>query len=158
MRVLTDYPERIPTLEQVYLARHLDAKTIKTFRIQSTRMNQEYMLLKLEGVDDRDHADRLRGLMVLVAYSDAVPLEAGEFYLYQVIGVEVYTEGDVLLGTVSDVLETGANDVYVLHGERGETLIPALPDVVLSVDIAARRMVVRLPEGLLDPEDAEPST
>ncbi|MDX2137231.1 MAG: ribosome maturation factor RimM [Chloroflexota bacterium] len=150
MRVLTDYPERIAERDQVLLSEDEDGTRIQTYQPEALRMHQEYALLKLKGIDDRDAAERLRELYVLIELEDAVPLDEGEFYLYQIIGIEVVTEDGETLGTVRDVMETGANDVYIIDSERyGEVLLPAIPSVVLKTDIAAGVMTVRLMDGLL---------
>jgi 16S rRNA processing protein RimM len=150
MRVLTDYPERIAEREQVLLSEDEDGTRVQTYQPETLRMHQEYALLKLKGIDDRDAAERLRQLYVLIELEDAVPLDEGEFYLYQVIGIQVVTEDGETLGTVRDVMETGANDVYIIDSERyGEVLLPAIPSVVLKTDITAGIMTVRLMDGLL---------
>jgi 16S rRNA processing protein RimM len=150
MRILTDHPERIAQLEQVYLGRDPNSADVTPYRVEHMRMHQDYGLLKLAGIDDRDQADMLRQLFVMIDLDHAVPLEEGEFYLYQLIGVNVQTADGQALGTITEVLETGANDVYVVNGsEYGEILIPVLDETIVSTDIAAGVVVVKLPDGLL---------
>ena len=150
MRILTDYPERIPQLEQVYIAEDSQPDSPAAYRVQHMRMHQGYGLLKLQGIDDRDQADLLRGLTVLVAIEDAVPLEEGEFYLYQLIGMSVQTTDGSTLGRITDVLETGANDVYIVDSPQyGEILIPVTDDTILETDIERGVIIVNLPEGLI---------
>lgn len=150
MRILTDYPERIPQLEKVYLAEKPDASEPDAYRVQHMRMHQSYGLLKLAGIDDRDQADRLRQLLVMVPLEHAVPLEEGEFYLYQLIGLSVRTTQGETLGSITDVLETGANDVYVVESSAyGEILIPVTDETVLQTNIQQGFVLVNLPEGLL---------
>jgi len=108
------------------------------------------VLLKLAGCDDCNAAEALRDLLVQVAIEDALPLEEGECWLYQVLGLEVWTTDGERLGLVQEVLETGANDVYVVQDRRGQqVLIPALKNVVLEIDLDAGRMLVELPAGLI---------
>jgi 16S rRNA processing protein RimM len=150
MRVLTDYPERIRELGQIFLADNENGAKAKPYTVDALRMHQGYALLTLKGVADRDEADRLRGLYALVGIEDAVPLEEGEFYLYQVIGLSVVTEDGERIGILNDVMETGANDVYIVNSEQyGSVLIPVIENVVLKTDIDAGTITVRLPEGLL---------
>ena len=150
MRVFTHHPEHLPKLNRVYLSEMAEATEVTPFDLKKVRMNQEYALLTLAGVDDRNQADRLRQLFVSVAIEDAVPLEDGEHYLYELIGMEVYTEDGELLGEIQEVLETGANDVYIVNGQQlGEVLIPVTNETILSTDVITKRIVVRLPEGLL---------
>ncbi|NLX11645.1 MAG: 16S rRNA processing protein RimM [Chloroflexi bacterium] len=150
IEILTDYPERIVPGSSVQIGPDPDdPATIETYEVTGARRHQQYLILRLEGLDDRNAVEPLRDQFLLVPLADAVPLEAGEFYLFQVIGVEVYTEDGEHLGAVADVIETGANDVYVVRGPRGEILIPDVEEFVLTVDIEAGRMTVRLMEGLL---------
>lgn len=150
MRVFTDYPERIAEKPQLILAEDEEGKKARTLRLQSVRMHQNYALLKFEGIDDRDAADLLRELLVLVEIDDAVPLEEGEFYLFQVIGLHVVTDDGESLGTVKEVMETGANDVYVIETEHyGEVLLPAIPSIILNTDVEAGVVTVHIMDGLL---------
>ncbi len=150
LRLLTDYPERIAGLKTVYLAESPEAETVTPYQVQGMRMNKDFGLLRLGEITDRNQADRLRGLFVLVDLEHAVPLEEGEFYLYQLIGIRVETAEGETLGTLTEVLETGANDVYIVASPRyGEILIPVIPETIVRTDIAAGVLVVSLPEGLL---------
>lgn len=150
VRILTDYPERIPTLEAVYIGGGPSAAHITRYAVEHMRMHQGYGLLKLIGVDDRNQADLLRALFVMITLENAVPLEEGEFYLFQLIGLTVQTADGETLGTLRDVIETGANDVYVVQSpQHGEVLLPAIPDVIVRTDIRAGVMIVNLIEGLL---------
>lgn len=150
VRMLTDYPERMAQLEQVYLGAGVDDPNPTPYAVEHMRMNPPYGLLKLHGIRDRDTADTLRALFVMVAMEHAVPLEEGEFYLYQIIGVTVKLEDGTELGTITDVLETGANDVYIVDSPRyGEVLIPVTEQTIVRTDIEAGEVVVALPDGLL---------
>ncbi len=150
MRVLTGYPERLPDLKTVYLGRSPESSDITSYALQSVRFHQEYALLKLKGVDNREQADRLRQRLVMVSIDDAVPLDEGEVYLYQLIGMAVETEDGQRLGTITDVLETGANDVYIVDSPQyGEVLIPVTEETIVKMDADSRRITVRLPDGLL---------
>jgi 16S rRNA processing protein RimM len=158
IRLLTDYPERIADLETVYLADNPEPTKPKPYRVQGMRMNGDFGLLKLREISDRDQADRLRGLYVLVDMEHAVPLEEGEFYLYQLIGLKVETSTGEALGTLVEVLETGANDVYIVDSPRyGEILIPVTDEAILKTDVGAGVVTVNLPEGLL-PSISEDAT
>jgi 16S rRNA processing protein RimM len=157
VRLLTDYPERIAKLKTVYLADKPEPSAVTPYAVQGMRMNGDYGLLRLGGIESREDGDRLRGLYVLVDMAHAVPLEAGEFYLYQLIGLRVETEAGETLGTLVEVLETGANDVYIVDSPRyGEVLIPVIPDAIIKTDVQAGVVVVRLPEGLL-PDKTQPA-
>ena len=153
IRILTDYPERIGELQTVYLGANVESTMLKPYVVVGMRMHQNYGLLSLQGIDSRAKADRLRGQFIMVDMEHAVPLEEGEFYLYELLGLEVRTVDGETLGTISEVIETGANDVYVVESSRfGEVLIPVTGETVLETNIAAGIVTVRLPEGLLPPQ------
>ena len=140
--VLTDNPGRFARGSRLYL----DGRPL---RVRSSREHKGGILVKLESVNDRTHAEQLRGKSLSVHAQTSPPLPEGAYYHYQLIDLEVFTREGERLGTIKEILVTGANDVYVV-GERDgkDVLIPALRDVVADVDLAANRMVVRLPEGL----------
>lgn len=149
MRMLTDYPERINELDQIFLGPGIDAP-VHPYEVEHLRMHQGFGLLKLVGIDDRDAADALRALFVMVDFENAVPLEDDEIYLFQLIGLQVRTEDGRDLGTLTEVLETGANDVYIVRSDTlGEILIPVLEQTILNTDVETGIVTVKLPEGLL---------
>jgi 16S rRNA processing protein RimM len=150
VRVLTAYPERLSKLKTVYLGRGPESPDAKAYRLQAVRFNQGYALMKLRGVNSRDQADQFRERFVMVAIEDAVPLDEGEVYLFQLIGMTVQTQDEQVIGTIKDVLETGANDVYIVDSPQyGEVLIPATEHTIVKKDAENRRITVILPEGLL---------
>jgi 16S rRNA processing protein RimM len=153
LRLLTDYPERISKLKTVYLGGDPDDPEVKSYRVQHMRMNQDYGLLKLTGIEDRDQADLLRELFVMVDIKHAVPLEEDEVYLYQLIGLRVQSDSGEELGVLREVLETGANDVYVVDSPAyGEILIPVTEETIVKTDPEAGVMIVHLLDGLLPPK------
>lgn len=145
VELLTGYPERLPLHAVLYLGDEGRPYTVERLRLQ-----EGVALIKLAGCDDRDQAETLRGQLLQIPLEHAVPLEEGEYYHFQLIGVEVFTDGGECLGRVVEVLDTGANDVYVVRGRRGEVLLPAIEDVVRQLDLEGRRMVVTLLPGLLE--------
>jgi 16S rRNA processing protein RimM len=150
VRVLTAYPERLPKLKRVYLGVSPTDPKPTPYTVARVRFDRQYALLTLKEVNDRDAADLLRGLSLLVAITDAVPLEEGEVYLFQVIGMRAVTEDGQDLGEVIDVAETGGNDNYIIKSaELGEFALPDIPQVILRIDPEKRQLVVRLMEGLL---------
>jgi 16S rRNA processing protein RimM len=122
---------------------------VRRYPVERLRLHGEVFLLKLAGCDDRNAAEDLRGLLVQVPIHEAAPLEEGEYYHHQIIGLTVETETGETLGRVAEVLETGANDVYVVRGPAGEVLLPAVEDVILAVAPEDGRLVVRLLPGIL---------
>ena len=104
----------------------------------------------MAGITDRNQAGQLKGQWVQVPIEEAIPLPEGSFYLYQLVGLQVITTDGNNLGSVADIIETGANDVYVIRkGGRQEVLVPAIPDVVKSIDIEQGQMIVELIDGLI---------
>lgn len=150
VEILTDYPERLERHDHFYLAYPNTPDVVERYPVQGLRPHQDVMLVKLKGCDDRDTAEELRGMLVQIPFEDAVSLEEGEYYYFQLIGVDVETETGEWLGRVTDVLEAGAHDVYVVRGPRGEVLLPAIEDVVLELDLEADEMVVHLLPGMLE--------
>ncbi len=148
--LLTDYPGRLGQHAYFYLASPDSPEMVRRYPVEKLRRHKEVLLLKLGGCDDRTGAEELRGQLVQIPTEEAVPLEEGEYYDFQLIGVKVEAESGESLGQVVEVLKTGANDVYIVRGSWGEVLLPAVKDVVLKLDIEARQMVVHLLPGLLE--------
>lgn len=143
VEILTDLPERFDLLETVYLGDDHSPAVVESHQVRGRKA-----VLKLAGVDDRVEAEKLQGLLIQVPLDEARPLEEDEYYLYQIVGLEVWTREGEYLGRVAEVLETGSNDVYLVREGTQEILIPALSDVVLDVDLNAGRMEVQLMKGL----------
>ncbi|HET7009226.1 MAG TPA: ribosome maturation factor RimM [Anaerolineales bacterium] len=123
------------------------------FPVVSLRRHARKYLLRIEGCNGRDEAESFRGEELRVRLEDAAPLPPGKFYRWQVIGLRVVTEDGRRLGTVRQILETGANDVYAVQGESGkEILLPAITSVIRKIDPETGEMRVRLMPGLLDEE------
>lgn len=118
------------------------------YRVQGARNTAKGLRIRLLGVTSHKAAMALNGQSVYVAEEEVPPPPENTYYYYQVLGMRVVTSGGDELGVVTDILSTGANDVYVVKGDARETLVPALADVVLEVDVPGQRMVVDLPEGL----------
>lgn len=106
-------------------------------------------LLKLEGIDDRETARDLRDRYVQVREDSLEPLPEGEYYRFQLIGLSVSTVQGRQLGTLVDILTTGATDVYTIQGPLGEILIPATAEVIADIDLVARTMTIEPMPGLL---------
>ncbi|NLM20579.1 MAG: 16S rRNA processing protein RimM [Peptococcaceae bacterium] len=143
---LTDNAQRFKKLKKVYLTNN---QVHSEFKIQRVRIDPKGMVfLKLEGINTPEEAEKYRGFQVRIDHSEVPPLK-DRWYYFELEGMKVY-ENEVLLGTLVSVLETGANDVYLVRGEKGEICIPALKSVVKKVDVPGKRMEVILPPGLLD--------
>ncbi|GAB5489847.1 MAG: ribosome maturation factor RimM [Phototrophicaceae bacterium] len=151
MKILTDYPERfINDLKTIYLGEKVTQDNADAYSLKSARFHKDFLLITLDEVKSRNDAETLRGKMVMIDIDNAVPLEDGEFYLYQLIGLTVQTDDGIELGQLKEVIETGANDVYIVKGrEFGEVLLPAHEETIVSIDFEAKLITMTLPEGLL---------
>ena len=138
----TDFPKRFLHMTYGYVGG-------KKYEISGARLHKNVVLMKFVGVDDRNAAELLRGKELQVPREDLVPLQEGQHYVFDIIGMTAYDLEDNVLGTVTDVLKTGSNDVYVVTDENGkETLFAAIPDVVKSIDEEQKKMVLDPPEWI----------
>jgi 16S rRNA processing protein RimM len=139
MLIWTHFPEHIPEIRSVFLDEEERPRELRRARI-----NGGLAILSLRGVNAREEAEALRGRVVRIPREAAAPLDEGEFYHFDLIGIDVFTEDGTRVGVLDHIIETGANDVYVVKDDEGnEHLFPALTDVVPVIDIEQRRMVVR---------------
>jgi 16S rRNA processing protein RimM len=146
VEILTDSPEHLMELDTLYVGR-----SHRPYHLESVRLHQKIALMKLATCDDRNAADELRDEYLYVAAEDAVPLQVDEVYEHQIVGLTVVTDEGQVLGEVVEVFTApGANDVFIVHGPLGEILIPAIEDVVVSLELETGRLVIRLLPGLLD--------
>jgi len=142
---LTDNPERFKTLRETIV--EVRDRRIR-FRIESCTATPKGWLIKLEGVDDKDRADQLKGGYLLTEASELPELEDGNYYLFDLIGVEVFTTSGEQLGKIVEINQYPANDVYLIEGDKGRLSIPAIRDIVKKVDLKNNRMEVELLTGL----------
>lgn len=144
LEVLTGFPDKLSRLKRVYVGAEASPHEVVRFR-----WHRGNLLLQLADVRDRTAAEALRDQIVQIARQDAAPLGPGEYYEHQIIGLSVVTTEGERLGQVVEVITTGANDVYVVQGPRGEVLLPARVEVVREIDLEAGTMTVHLLPGLL---------
>jgi 16S rRNA processing protein RimM len=144
MDVLTDFPERLLPGKTVYVGERHDPVQIEHIRAQA-----KTLLLKLENVADSDQAGKYRNKVVYVQTKELPGLPAGEYYFHQLLGLKVVDESGNSLGSLVEILKTGANDVYVVRAEDGnEILLPAIDPVILEVNLGRSEIRVRPPEWL----------
>lgn len=135
----TNDPEHLLTLKRIYVGDETAPRSVL-----SARMHQGNALLRLQGISSPETVERLRGTTLAIRASDARPLAPNEYFLFQIIGLDVFTEAGERLGKVTDLMETGANDVLVVSPDEGpDILLPSHPDVVLSMDPAEGKVIVR---------------
>ena len=140
----TDTPELLCEFERLFME-----KSHNEVYIEKSRVFKNMVIAKIEGIDTVEDAEKLRN-RILYMHRDDLELDENTYFIEDLIGMEVKdADTDFVYGRISDVLQTGANDVYVIKGER-EYLIPAIPDVVISTDIDNNIMLIRQLEGLFD--------
>jgi 16S rRNA processing protein RimM len=150
----SDFPHRFTPGAILFMGEDLEPVTIS-----STRPHKTNLLIVLEEINNRNEAEDVRGLWLYVPEAEAATLEEGQFWIHDIIGLQVVTTDGMQLGTISDVMTTGANDVYVVRqppdsgatvNQGRDILLPAIADVVEQVDLEQGIMVIRVLDGLLD--------
>lgn len=142
VEVLTDFPDRFEPEGRVYMQG-------RALTIESCKWHRGRAILKLTTTDSVEDAEKLRGRLLEVPRAELHTLPQDQYYQFQLLGLEVWTTGGELLGRIDRILPTGSNDVYVVPREEGEVLIPAIEDVVKSVDLESGRITIETIEGLL---------
>lgn len=143
MRILTDFPKRMRPGRKLYLG---EEKSLIILKASRPKMN--VLLLSLEGYETPEEVKRLTNKDVFVAVRELPELPKGEYYHHQLLGLQVLTDGKPF-GELLEILETGANDVYVIKDLSGnERLLPVIPSVVKSIDLEKGIIEVEIPEGL----------
>jgi 16S rRNA processing protein RimM len=121
--------------------------------VVSVRGHGEMAIVQLSGVDTIEAAQALRGQLLHVPADEVARPKRGEYFWHEIVGLPVETEDGRELGTIAEILRTGANDVYVVRGPLGEVLVPAIAHVVRKIDVEAGRVIIRPMPGLLPGED-----
>lgn len=143
----TDDAARFRELKQVLLD---TGKEKLCLEIENVKFFKQFVILKFRGYDNINDIERYKRCALFVNRSDAAPLYEDEYYIADMIGMRVVTDAGEEFGILKDVMETGANDVYVIeHSSAGEVLIPAIKDCILDVDISDRLMKIHVMKGLI---------
>ena len=137
--LLTDFPERIVPGKEVFIGEEYLPQVI-----ESVRKHKKGLILSFEGIIGADGVDRYKNNTVFVPVDSLPPLPEGEYYHHQLVGLDVYSIDEKLIGNLSEIIQTGANDVYVVKKlNGGEELIPAIQDNLIQIDIENHKMVVK---------------
>jgi 16S rRNA processing protein RimM len=145
MDVHTDFPERLKTGMTLYVG-----DQYQPMMVASRRSHASGMLVRFRGIKSPEEAGLYRNTWVYVPTANRPSLPEGEYYHHQLIGLDVVTDKGRNLGVLADIIETGANDVYLVRDADGnEVLLPAIPPVILDVKLADRQMCVHLLDGLI---------
>ena len=144
---MTDDPQRFLDLDTVKLD---TGKGYLELEIEHVKFFKQFVIVKFKGIDNINDIEKYKGKGLWITREQAVELEEDEYFIADLIGVEVFDEDGKALGKVKDVIQTGANDVYIVEmKDGGEVLLPAIKECILSVDMEEQRMEVHMMEGLL---------
>lgn len=143
----TEDPKRFEWLKEVILD---TGKEKLPLEITNVRFFKNLVIVKFKGIDNINDIEKYKGKDLYVTRENAIPLEEDEYYIADIIGAEVFTEDGEKFGVLTDVLETGANLVFVVEHEEKEVLLPAIPDCVKEVDTEEMKVTVHILPGLLD--------
>ena len=143
----TDDPKRFKKLKQVILD---TGKEKRDLEVESVKFFKQFVILKFKGIDNINEVERYKRCSLLVTRDHAVPLQEDEYFIADMIGMQVVTEDGAVFGTLKDVIETGANDVYIIESsEHGEVLVPAIKECILDINIEEQKMQIHLMDGLI---------
>lgn len=144
----TDDPRRFKKCKEVWIDPDQGKSVLE---IEHVKFFKQFAIIKFKGFENPDEIIPYKGKELYVTRENAVPLGENEYYIADLIGIQVFDEEDTLLGSLEDVIETGANDVYSIRtGEGREILLPAIRECILDVDVEGRRMRVHIMDGLLE--------
>lgn len=143
----TDDVKRFKKLKKVILDTGRENLPLE---VESVKFFKQFAIVKFKGIDNINDIEKYKGKSLLVDRENAVKLRKDEYFIADMIGLQVYTEDGEAFGVLKDVLETGANDVYIIDSPKhGEVLVPAIKQCILDVDIEGQKMTIHLMEGLV---------
>ena len=143
----TDDPQRFKKLKKVILD---TGKETLDLEIESVKFFKNMVILKFKGYDNINDIEKYKGRDILIPRDQAVKLEPNENFIVDILGLKVVTDEGGELGTLTDVLQTGANDVYEVDNGEKKILLPAIPSCILNVDLEKQLILVHVLDGLLD--------
>ena len=147
VKPFTDNIERFNNLEKIYI-KNKSGQT--EYKIQEVKYHKNMVLVKFEGIENPEQADLLRNSYLIVDRETEEPLEAGRYYIVDMIGLDVFTDDNEYLGKLEDIYNTGSNDIYVVKNELGkQVLLPAIEDVIKNIDMDNKKVIVHLIPGLV---------
>ena len=139
--------KRFDNLKKVYIKNKNEKKE---YEIEEVKYHKEMVLIKFKGIDKVEQAEMLRNSYLTVSRDSVEKLEEGRYYIVDLLGLEVYTDEQILLGTLEDIFNTGSNDIYVVKDKQGkQILLPSIQDVVKKIDIENKKIIVHLLPGLI---------
>ncbi len=144
-KIITDFPERFALLKNVYIGEEL-----VPYFVDKTSVVENMVYIKFKGCDSVEKATALIGKNVFVSKEDAIKLPEDWYFWDDILGMKVFTTDNQYIGIVSEILDLPANHVYIVQADSGEVLIPAIEDVIKSIDINNSIMIIQPIAGLLD--------
>ena len=143
----TNYMERFEEIKSLYV---IQKGKEKKYEIEETKYQKNMVLLKLKGVERMEEAEMLRNSFLEIDREDALELEEGEYFIADIIGLDVYSDEGILLGKVEDIYNTGAKDIYVVKDELGkQILLPYIDEVFKEINLEEGKIIVHLMKGLV---------
>ncbi len=147
VKPFTDDIRRFDELKKVYVEKNSNQTE---YEIEEVKYHKDMVLIKLKGIDKVEQAEELRNAYLTVSRDSVEELEEGRYYIVDLLGLEIYTDEQVLLGTLEDIFNTGSNDIYVVKDKQGkQILLPAIQDVIKQIDIENKKIIVHLLPGLI---------
>ncbi len=144
----TDRPERFKPLKRVYLT--ADEKNRTAYGIQGVRIGPRFVIVKLESVDTPEQAELIKKAYIEIPRRECLPLREGKYYFFELVGLTVATKRGEIIGTVKDILDYPAHDIYVVDGGEKDYLIPDVPGIIDKIDTDSGEMIIDPLDGLLD--------
>ncbi len=145
IKPLTDNPNRFKEIDEIMIER---AGRIESHRVTEKTDSPKGWILRFDGIETRDEAEKLKGAYLLIRTEELPELEEGSYYDFDLVGIEVFTVSGEKLGQIIEIEKYPANDVYVVEGDAGKLMLPATLEVVRKVDMDNKRMEVELLDGL----------
>lgn len=144
---LTDKPDRFSPGQRLFI---VDRRTRTKKVIESSRMTAKGFLIKFEGLDSRNEVESLNGTSLQIKREEAKSLGKDEFFVDDIIGMDVFEDDGNHLGVICGIMETGSNDVYIIKTKTGEELLPATKEVVREVSVEQKKMIIHVLPGLME--------
>ena len=150
IKPFTDDIRRFDELKKVYVEKKGNQVE---YEIEEVKYHKDMVLIKFKGIDKVEQAELLRNSYLSVSRDSVEKLEEGRYYIVDMLGLEVYSDEQVLLGTLEDIFNTGSNDIYVVKNKEGkQILLPAIQDVIKQIDMENKKIIVHLLPGLIKKE------
>jgi len=144
---LTDSTDRFKNLDTVFLR---NINNLTTLNIEKIRIKENAVILKLKDIENIEEAKTIVGSFLEVERKNAVKLPKDTYFIFEIIGLEVYTENNIFLGKVENVISTGSNDVYIVKDKnKKELFIPAIREVVKNINLEKKRITIKMVDGLI---------